>query len=67
MTEIVEIAFDHQGARVDNITTKKKGDELSGLEQTSGCLTVCNRTLINKVIYTYEDAPEMVFIHVPPI
>lgn len=26
-----------------------------------------SRTLINKVLYTNEDAPEMILIHVPPV
>lgn len=34
---------------------------MAGWEQTSGCMTV------SKVLYTNEDAPEMVLIHVLPI
>lgn len=60
MTEIADIAFDHQQSIVTNETPDKH-------EQTSGCFTVANRTMINKVLYTDEDAPEMVLIHVPPV
>lgn len=28
---------------------------------------MANRTAINKILYTSEDSPEMVLIHVPPI
>lgn len=36
-------------------------------EQTSSIYTVANRTLINKVLYTNEDTPPLVLIHVPPV
>lgn len=65
MTEVADIAFDHQRGRKTNST--KKGLKLEQHEQSSGCVTVSNRTLINKVLYTNEDAPEMILIHVPPI
>lgn len=35
-------------------------------EYVSGSFCVANRTAINKILYTSEDAPEMVLIHVPP-
>lgn len=68
-TEIATIAFDHQRARTTNSTEpgKIQNLELPGHEQTSGCFTVSNRTVINKVLYTNEEAPEMVLINVPPI
>lgn len=60
LTEVADIAFDHQRSRKTNNTKL-------GFEQISGSFTVSNRTLINKVLYTNEDTPEMVLIHVPPI
>lgn len=62
LTEIADIAFDHQRSIV-----KPNATDATHHEQTSGCFTVANRTLINKVLYTNEDAPEMVLIHVPPV
>lgn len=68
-TEVSDIAFDHQRARKINATEvgKIKQLRLANHQQTSGCMTVNNRTVINKVLYTNEDAPEMVLINVPPI
>lgn len=66
MTEVVDIAFDHQRSLRTNSTAAKK-NLMAGWEQTSGCMTVSNRTVVNKVLYTNEDAPEMVLIHVPLI
>lgn len=66
MTEVADIAFDHQRGRKTN-ASKIVEESIDNHEQTSGCVTVCNRTLINKVLYTNEDAPEMILIHVPPI
>lgn len=66
MTEVADIAFDHQRGRKTN-SSKIVNETLPSHEQTSGCIMVANRTLINKVLYTNEDAPEMILIHVPPI
>lgn len=57
---MADIAFHHQRSRKTNNITP-------GHEQNSGCFTVSNRTVINKVLYTNEDAPEMLLINVPPI
>lgn len=48
LTEVADIAFNYQRSR-------KTNDTKPGFEQTSGCFTVSNRTLINKVLYTNED------------
>lgn len=38
-----------------------------GTRVTTGSFTVANRTVINNVLYTNEDAPKLVLIHVLPI
>lgn len=71
LTEVSKINFDHQRQRKRKIQeVVPNGTEVKTNivdEQTSGCYTVANRTLINKVLYTNEDAPPMVLIHVPPV
>lgn len=66
MTEVADIAFDHQRSLRINSTAMKK-NLMAYWEQTSGCMTVSNRTVINKVLYTNEDAPEIVLKDVPHI
>lgn len=68
MTEISDLAFDHQQIRSTNETTKPKDLDLGvGWRRATGHFTVANRTVINKILYTNEDAPEPILIHVPPI
>lgn len=71
LTEVTKLNFDHQRQRKRKIQeVGTNGTELKTTvveEQTSGCYTVANKTLINKVLYTNEDAPPMVLIHVPPV
>lgn len=73
LIEVSSLSFDHQRQRKrkrpkENVTERGMGvKEEVVTEQTSGIYTVANRTLINKVLYTNEDAPPMVLIHVPPV
>lgn len=72
LNEVSKISFDHQRQRKlkrpkENVTEGRMGVKEEVVhEQSSGIYTVANRTLINKVLYTNEDAPPTVLIHVPP-
>lgn len=72
-TEVSDLNFDHQQVHKTNTSDAGKKDPTkinigaTTYVQTSGCTTMSDRTVINKVLYTNEDSPEMVLIHVPPI
>lgn len=69
LTEVSNISFDHQrnrNIRRENVTDAKE-KEVTINQQASGVFTVSNITLINKILYTNEDAPPMIFIYVPPV
>ncbi|CAE1233600.1 unnamed protein product [Acanthosepion pharaonis] len=68
MNEVADMTFDHHQLRKTNDTKKSKDLQLgTGWKRATGSFVVANRTAINKVLYTNEDAPEPVLIHVPPI
>lgn len=70
LTEVANISFDHRRTRKvkrENLTEAGKAEEVLIQQQTSGCFTVANRTLINKILYMNEDAQPMIYIHVPPV
>lgn len=69
LTEVSNISFDHQRNRKikrENITDGKETKVIIN-QQALGSFTVANRTLINKILYTKEDAPPMIFTHVLPV
>lgn len=59
LTEVSKISFDHQRSRKrkkTNVTEAGMAEKETVVdEQSSGCYSVANRTLINKVLYTNED------------
>lgn len=68
MSEVSDLSFDHHQRRKTSDARKAKDLQLgTGWKRATGSFVVANRTAINKVLYTNEDAPEPVLIHVPPI
>lgn len=72
MYKVSEIGFDHQrtlvtNSRDTNATEGKLRDMPPGTAMTTSSFVVSNRTIINNVLYTNEDAPEPVLPHIPPI
>lgn len=68
MNEVSDLSFDHHQLRKTSDTKKAKDLQLgTGWKRVTGSFVVANRTAINKVLYTNEDAPEPVLIHIPPI
>lgn len=68
LTEVSSISFDHQRSRKikrENVTETGEKEMIN--QQTYICFTVANRISINKILYTNEDAPPMIFIHVSPV
>lgn len=66
MNEISNVNFDyHKIVKNNNLPS---GATHAGTHQNvTRSFVVANRTDINKILYTSEDAPDMVLINVPPI
>lgn len=66
MSEISDLNYDYQETIKNNNVPATHTDKHL-FEYVSCSFCVANRTAINKILYTSEDAPEMVLIYVPLI